>query len=309
MTLLQDTGESFIRRVEDAGRDRHVVAYWRFEDRPVGAILPDTAHNSQQVCASVDSSFNGNDLYTYMPESRPTFSDRVPAAAVPQTGGLNRSCLDTYSMPSYKGYGRDVYTHSEFSHAAPIDIQKITPRQWTVEASVWPHGVKGEGFPQTFVGRDATYAPRTLETPPRLALQINARRRFAIRFADVRGRFHEATAENLPVEFDRWYHVAAASDGRQLRLYVDSLDGRGYQLRASAALPDDGGTALGKGEDVGEWTVGRGHVGKLPGEWFHGLIDEVRISDVARKPEEFLFSRAAAAGQLPVAVGGRRSAK
>ncbi len=89
MTLLQDTGESFIRRVDDAGRDRHVVAYWRFEDRPVGAILPDTVRNSQQVCASVDSSFNGNDLYTYIPESRPTFSDRVPAAAVLQTGGLN----------------------------------------------------------------------------------------------------------------------------------------------------------------------------------------------------------------------------
>jgi hypothetical protein len=31
----------------------------------------------------------------------------------------------------------------------------------------------------------------------------------------------------------------------------------------------------------------------MPGEWFHGLIDEVRISDVARKPEELLFSRAA----------------
>ena len=159
MTTIQDTGECFIRSLDDADRDHHVVAYWRFEDRPVGAILPDTGCNVRPVCASVDSSFNGNDLYTYIPESRPTFSDRVTAAVIPQTGCLNRSCLDTYSVPSYKGYGRDVYTHSKFSHAAPIDIQKITPREWTIEASVWPHSVNGESFPQTFVGRDATYAP------------------------------------------------------------------------------------------------------------------------------------------------------
>ena len=290
LILLQDTGESFIRRVEDASHDGHVVAYWRFEDRPVGAILPDTSRNVHQVCASVDSSYNGNDLYTYIPESRPTFSDRVPAAAVPQTGCFNRSCLDTYSVPSYRGYGRDVYTHSEFSHAAPIDIQKITPREWTIEASVWPHGVKGEGFPQTFVGRDATYATLMLEGPPRLALQINAQQRFAIRFADVRGRFHEAVAEKVPVKLEHWYHVAAASDGRWLRLYIDCLDGRGYQLCVSAALPNDDRTALGKGDDTAEWTVGRGHVGKMPGKWFRGLIDEVRISDVARQPGEFLFA-------------------
>ncbi len=290
MTLLQDTGESFIRHVEDAGRDRHVVAYWRFEDRPVGAIVPDTGGNIHQVCASVDSSFNGNDLYTYIPESRPTFSDRVPAAGAPLAGCINRSCLDTYSAPSYKGYGRDVYTHSAFSHAAPIDVQRITPLEWTIEASVSPHRVEGEGFPQTFVGRDATYAPRELEDAPRVALQINTQQRFAIRFADVQARFHEAVAQKVPVEFDHWYHLAAASDGRRLRLYVDCLDGRGYQECASNALPDDGRTALGKGEDIGEWTIGRGHVGKVPGEWFHGLIDEVRISDVARKPEDFLFS-------------------
>jgi len=290
MTLLQDTGESFIRRVEDAGRDRQVVAYWRFEDRPVGAIVPDTGGNVHQVCASVDSSFNGNDLYTYIPESRPAFSDRVPGAAVPQSGYFNRSCLDTYSVPSYKGYGRDVYTHSAFSHASPVDIQRITPREWTIEASVAPHRVEGESFPQTFVGRDATYAPHELEAPPRLALQINAQQRFGIRFADVQGRFHDAVAEKVPVAFDHWYHVAAASDGRWLRLYIDCMDGRGYKLCASTALPSDGRTALGKGEDIGEWTIGRGHVGKVPGEWFHGLIDEVRISDVARKPEELLFS-------------------
>ncbi len=43
LTLVQDTGECFIRSVDDVQRDRHVVAYWRFEDHPVGTPVPDTA--------------------------------------------------------------------------------------------------------------------------------------------------------------------------------------------------------------------------------------------------------------------------
>ena len=63
--LVKDLGETFIRTIDDAYRDRHVVAYWRFEDQPLGTALPDTADNTRPVRATVDSSFNGNDLYTY----------------------------------------------------------------------------------------------------------------------------------------------------------------------------------------------------------------------------------------------------
>ena len=91
-------------------------------------------------------------------------------------------------------------------------------------------------------------------------------------------------------EANRWYHVAATSDGRTLRLFVNALDGQGYVQRAAKRLPSQGPTALGKGEDDAEWSVGRGRKGNHPGEIFHGLIDEVRISDVALKPSEFLFT-------------------
>ncbi len=92
------------------------------------------------------------------------------------------------------------------------------------------------------------------------------------------------------MEPNHWYHVAATSDGRALRLYVNALDGRGYVLRASTQLPSQGSTALGKGEDTAEWTVGRGHSGTATGEFFRGLIDEVRVCDVALGPSEFLFT-------------------
>ena len=57
-------------------------------------------------------------------------------------------------------------------------------------------------------------------------------------------------------------------------------------------LPATGSTALGKGQDDAEWTVGRAGNAGDPADWlrFCGWIDEVRISDVAREPAEFLFA-------------------
>ena len=229
--LVKDLGETFIRTIDDACRDRHVVAYWRFEDQPLGTALPDTAGNTRPVRATVDSSFNGNDLYTYSDKTQPEFSPGVPAGVIPQTGSTNRSCLDN-SRPCDPQHLRNVYTHSEFSHAAPLDIEKICPRQWTIEASVEP--IRHLGAVQTFLGRDTfngcgkSAGPHS--EPPRLAFQIDPQRHFAIAFYDPENRLHQAIAEEPVVEAGRWYHVAATSDGRTLRLYVDALDGRGYRL-------------------------------------------------------------------------------
>jgi len=289
MTLIEDTGECFIRSMEEADRDQHVVAYWRFEDRPVGILLPDTGANLQSVCATVDSSFNGNDLYVAMARNRPMFAAGVAASEVPQTGISNHSCLDT-SQPATDINRLNVYTHSEFSHASPMDVQRITPAQWTIEASV--KAAKLLGKAQGFLGRDANFTYETTRAPARLTFQIDARDRFAISYFDADGRFHEAVAEDLPVEAGRWYHLAATSDGRVLRLYVDALDGRGYVQHAATELPATGSTALGKGQDNAEWTIGRAGNAGDPANWlrFWGWIDEIRISDIAREPANFLFA-------------------
>lgn len=292
--LVKDSGETFIRTIDDAKRDRHVVAYWRFEDRPLGVELPSTMENTKQVRATVDSSYNGNDLYTWCAGEQPVFSSAVPAGVIPQTGKQNKSCLDN-SRSTDPGNVRNVYTHSEFSHAAPLDVQKITPAQWTIEASVNP--AKLSEHVQTFVGRDCynlgSYATR--RAPPRLAFQINAKRHFAVTFFDVEKRRYEAIAAEPVVKAGRWYHLAAVSDGQTLRLYVDSLDGHGYLLRASTELSSQGSTALGKGDDDAEWSIGRGRItyakgGIKIGEAFQGLIDEVRISDAALNVRQLLFA-------------------
>ena len=53
-----------------------------------------------------------------------------------------------------------------------------------------------------------------------------------------------ATAEAVTVEENHWYHLAATSDGENLKLYVDSLDGKGYLLWAVTGLPTTGSAAL-----------------------------------------------------------------
>jgi hypothetical protein len=287
LTLLQDTGESFIRSLDQAERDRHVVAYWRFEDRPLGVILPDTQENTKPVRATIDSSFNSNDLFVYVPKNRPKFSGDVPAAIVPQTGAANRGCLDLTAPTGGDTSNREVYSHSQFSHASPLDVQKIASAQWTIEAAIKAKYLHRGA--QTFVCRDGQPGQRA-----RLVFQINAQDRFGITFADGQGRFHEAVASQLPIAENRWYSLAATSDGRALRLYVDDRAGRGYQLAASTALPAAGSTALGNAGNTCDWALGRvRHPPDDIAEWFQGWIDEVRICDVALPPAAFLFAEKA----------------
>ena len=314
MTFIEDRGESFIRSLDEADRDRHTIAYWRFEDRPLGTALPHTERNKNPVRATTDSSFNGNDLFAWNPELPPRISGEAQSGAVPQTGAANRGCLDTTELQPRPGMSpnhSDLYTKSRFSHAAPLDAQAIAPAQWTIEVSVKAKSLGGAL--QTFVGRDgcdrySSEGPGWI--PPRLAFQITKGNRFAIRFVDCDNRTHEAVGDKLPLEAGHWYNLAATNDGRTLRLYVDAIDGKGYGLQAQIDLPNTGSTALGSGSNDAEWSIGRGRdqtTGK-PGEWFEGWIDEVRISDEALEPSEFLFARKAEGSGMR-AAGGRRMAE
>jgi hypothetical protein len=300
IALTPGKGESFSRSVDQIPRDLHTAAYWRFEDRPLGNLAPDTHRNAKPIRATTDSSYNGNDLYCYNTGLRPTFSGDVPAAVVPRSGMANRGCI-AITEPTENGVSkREFYTHSQFSHASPVDLQKIEPAQWTIEASIKTKQL--QHAPQVIVCRDGKVGEAA-----RLILEINAEGRFSIRFADVQGRFHEACASPVDlqkfgsVEANRWYHVAAVSDGGTLKLFVNRNDARGYELQAVAELPPGlngtgpgfagTGTALGKCGDDCEWALGRGRTANWQTYgWFQGWLDEVRISDAALEPAEFLFA-------------------
>jgi hypothetical protein len=276
------------RVIDHPGHDSHTVAYWRFEEQSPGTLVPDTDGGKKSVRGAIDSSGNGNDLYTWNTTTAPRFSDDVAATTVAQTGKTNRGSLDN-SAPLAPNGSRDMYTKSSFSHAGPIDLQRISPKQWTIEASVKPARLPHQM--QVCVGRDGSAPGSASPLPARLGLGITHENHFVITFYDADRRPWWAVAERLSIAAGHWYHMAATSDGRVLRLYVDANDGRGYQLQATSALAATGNTALGVGDDEAEWSIGRGKSRSgQPTAWFQGSIDEVRISDGALRPSEFLFA-------------------
>jgi len=284
MTFIEDSGDSFIQTVEQAESDTHVLAWWRFEDRPIGDVLPHTGRNKQPVRATSDSSFNGNDLFVWSPDSRPVFSGDVSAAAVPQTGAANRSSLDLTDPQHVNKTRPEVYTNSRFSHASPRDIQQVKPARWTVEASVKVK--KLDGTRQTIVSRDGSVGK-----PSRFNLFVDPGGGLTVNFYDVKARYWSASTEPSLIKQNHWYHVAATSDGQTLRLYVDRCDGKGYQLAASAKLASGGSTALGRSDDDCAWAIGRSRLTKgTVGSGLLGWIDEVRICDESLEPGQFLFA-------------------
>jgi hypothetical protein len=318
MTLVQDTGECFIRSMDEADRDRHTIAYWRFEDRPVGAALPHTGRNKNPVRATSDSTFNGNDLFVASPDSRPVFSGDVSAATVPQSGATNHSCLDLTDPMRSNKTPPDVYTNSLFSHAAPRDLQEIAPERWTVEASAKIK--QQQNTCQTIVCRDAIPGE-----PACFFLLVNQDAGFAVSFIDASHRQYTVSTHHT-VEPNRWYHLAVTSDGRTLRLHVDACDGQGYKVLGSKILPRTGSTALGMGHPgcACSWAVGRApwdtrYASNRPDDHrrLHkatvcdpliGWIDEVRICDVALDPSEFLFAPPARSSRGPLPTESKEAA-
>jgi hypothetical protein len=97
-----------------------------------------------------------------------------------------------------------------------------------------------------------------------------------------------------PLVAGQWYAAAAVNDGTTLSLYLRGQSDSGYVFQAST--PVDG--ALYQGGEANDWSkpwqVGYGLYGGMgdgtPFDWFDGIIDEVRISNTALDPSDFLFA-------------------
>ncbi len=138
----------------------------------------------------------------------------------------------------------------------------------------------------------------------------------AIKFTDEAGFFHEAiSAPGIVQGFDFgsdpegltgvWHNIAATSDGDTLSLYLHNGDE--YELIAQTDLTASGSpnTALTDGLNgspggadilgdtfwtAGDWSVGRGMYAGGHADRAFGFIDEVRLSNIALSPSQFLLS-------------------
>jgi hypothetical protein len=273
------------------------VAYWRFDDvgdadieqwGPVAAgnPLPDSDGQTVWRKAAHDWSGNGNDLTTWeLGWAGFNWSDDVPAAQVPLTGAENQlSMVHTGAM----GCCPSSMTWSEQSLPSGTNIETMTPAAFTIEASF-----KAESLTSyhTIVGRDDRYVATANGDLASLYFQVMPAREVAIKFTDVDGYFHEAISAPDAVTTGQWYNMAGVSDGSTLSLYLDNVLVAQVDLTLSGSTNTSMalGSSSGADWESGTWTAGRGmYAGGHTDRWF-GYIDEVRISDTALAPSEFLF--------------------
>ena len=270
------------------------VAYWRFETGPANTDVPHAGGDGAFDGVIPDVSGNGNSLSAWSQGGWAGFAYRaaVPFATVPQSGSTNRFCIkNTGSYPA-------LFTSASNSVPTGLNAQTMTPAQFTIEASYKAEASAGY---RTVVCRDARNVATANGDLAALYLQVRPDDSACITFTDVSGYTHTAFSPpgwvygfnygaNPEGNNTPWHNLAAVSDGSSLKLYVngvlvatDDMTVSGSPNRSLAR-----GTTSGTDWTAGAWAVGRGLYAGAHTDRAFGLIDEVRISNTALTPGEFL---------------------
>jgi hypothetical protein len=257
--------------------------------------------------AALDSSGCGNHLFAYAPTNAPKYCDQVPAAVVPQTGAANRGCLDVRIPPGKGGYTRDVYSSSEVTRPR-IDIERFPFSAWTIEASANFAETGDKIRIDTVIGKNGQptnlpFAPLQLKYWKLQSASNNSQLKFlkgqsvdssqlSMEIIDRAGEAHRV-ASRFRVAYGVWYHIAVTNDGREMKMYVKGPRDADYVLQDST--PVQGALIY----SAGEWTIGRGCWLGAADHGARAMIDEVRITAAALKPELFLFHNPELPGGQP----------
>jgi hypothetical protein len=262
-------------------------AYWRFEEGT--ANMQVTPRNEDVVLDST----NDNDMRAFMDvnvDAAPTYVAMVPPT--PLNSGLpNDLALDF------------IPNQDLFANEQDINNGIIAPGGgFTVEAAFLTNnparfaGIVGkEGRPALgklggdFVENLQTFVLKTRED--NMLLQVEQWDGGAV----MPDEEPVQVSSLAPLVAGQWYYAAVVNDGSNLALWLDRNDGTGYVLQGSVPLS---GGALYQGDDPDNpdwdrpWTIGRGEFGGLPADFFDGIIDEVRLTNMPLQPSQFLFATA-----------------
>jgi len=261
------------------GSHAATLAYWRFEDGQPGAMI------SAGPAVVPDTAGGGNDPAVASAD-QPAYTADVPFSSVPQTGTKNVGGVE------FRGQS-DFFTRDQKINS--FNFGPTGSNAWTIELSFKMRRLDGVN---RLCGRDGNSPGGETRGPLQiLTVGQEGGELFDIRVEMLDGGngFRDVASERI-YRVGRWYNVAATATGNSLSLYVDQLDGKGYQLAGTKAI---NGAA---NATTGAFSLGRGWNGE-PADWMTGKIDEVRISDVALAPAQFLFTSPNGAGILapPVA--------
>jgi len=261
----------------------HTIAYWRFEDGVNGQEHPADNDNWYQ-----DISGNGNHMTTYELSARPIAVDSVPfdvGAGI----GANDLSLQFDVVDDLGSYGID------FS-GMPINDISFT-NGWTIECS-FNMRLFGNRVP---FGKNGFMKYGVNEQPfayKILSGEVGGKARLRCLYWDDDRVLRSATTDYI-VDTNKWYSAVATHDTETFSFYFKSEDESEFTTIVSfGAVPaaldlESVGTTL--IETNNSWVVGRGLRQGLVNYFFRGDIDEIRISDRALTPSEFIIK----AGPVP----------
>lgn len=257
------------------------VAYWNFEEGAADTYVPYGPASAGSYDGSVrDVTGNGNHLSAWDKDWE-WYRASVPAATTSATGAANTlSVQNANTVPALSAIG--------------TGLTNWTPARWTIEAAIRPDAVSTF---QTIVGRDSYGAYSPAPALASLYLSVRPGGVLAISFTDAAGNNWDLNSAANAIVAQKWQAVAATSDGKTLKLYRRNLtDGEAkYTLLSSLDISSSTNAALHPGAGVGaDWdrgviSVGRGLFNGVHTDRFLGYIDDVRLSESALGPSEFLY--------------------
>ncbi|MCK5852396.1 hypothetical protein KAH27_05125 [bacterium] len=251
----------------DGGSSVSPVAYWRFEEGTNGVHL---GNNDDYY---VDSSGNDNHMSTDITPVLSTATDEVPFSIIPQTDAPDTMArLFTHDMQNVGTFGRETGGKSLDSYVFTNDFT-IELMARISDNSIWNVVLCKDGEP-IFPAAGNEMSP--------LEIIFGADGSIGVYMFDSAKNFVVVKA-SYNYNVDEWYKLACVcKGGTDLKLYVAKESEEVYTLEDSATIV--GGMV----STYAPWVVGRGMNHGDTRDGVDGIIDEVRISNSALIPEQFL---------------------
>ncbi len=197
--------------------------------------------------------------------------------------GFNVTFGPTFTSATYgTGLGMDC-NGSQDGYVTEGALHNWSATNWTVECMVNLRNLTGW---RTLVGRDGTAGGGADGSAADFYLQNNGiNDQFRVNFKTANGTTHILDGNYTPVA-NKWYALAVVSDGVTLSMWLD--DGTGYAQIGSLDMSFNTVEANAPTNTAIAWLFGRGWYGGNQVDRLDGKMDNIRISDVALMPAEFI---------------------
>jgi hypothetical protein len=238
------------------------VAYWNFEDGVAGqAFTP--ADQPGGSGGSMSTEGNNYLMRGWNPQYGPSFTDTTA-----------------------RGTGLAMRNVNQDGYCLDDGLRNWTPTQFTLEATFMLNNVSGW---KTMIARRSAASSTGGSFSALYFQKTTTDNYFRFDFATAGGeRFDVSSASSgLKVEAGKWYSMAVTSDGSLLSLYVNDIAaGNGWQLAGSRDISAAVNSAMSAA--AGDWLFGVGWYGNNIVDKIDGYMDDVRFSDTALAPSQFI---------------------